>query len=238
MAQATPNYGYATGKTEKPIVDALVNKYSATSVCWPIVLSSGGSTIAYLFERNKKNTINSQHDIRPKSTSGVKEYYLDYSSKPRLIDPNAPFLLPLVASEFESSYEFILAQQSGYSTVDLDYVWCAGVVFKGFELTTFFKDFHSEAEAKRLVSMMNRRPSWQGVNGAHALYKIAAAAQDLNIQYYLVCANTTGGVGSALNTSGNVLYFPLTSEQIDRLSAGQAPTNATFCTFQHFLNQL
>lgn len=85
---------------------------------------------------------------------------------------------------------------------------------------------------------MNRRPSWSGPNGAHALLKVAAAAQDLNIEYYMVFANTIGKVGSALKTNGNVLYFPLTVDAVNFLSRGQVPPNAIFCSFQNFMNQL
>ncbi len=239
MAQATPSYGFATGKPEKPVVDALVNKYGHQSVVWPIALSDNTSTLAYIFERNRNNLINSQGDTRPKSTSGVSEYYLDYTAQPRLIVPNAQFLSNFILPQFNDSYSYILSpSNAGFSTVDLDYVWYNGNVFRGFELTTYWVDFSSEAEAKRLVSTMNRRPSWSGPNGAHALQKIAAAAQDLNIEYHMVFANTVGKVGSALKTNGNVLYFPLTANAVNLLSKGQVPPNAIFCSFQNFINQL
>src|SRR5690606_11917267 len=125
------------------------------------------------------------------------------------VNPPLPLFDAFLSRPFENSYAFIL-QQDSYSTVDLDYVWHTGDGFRGFELTTFWVPFTSEAEARRVVSMMNRRPSWAGPNGAHAMRKIALAAADLNVEYYLVCANTVGRVGSALNINGNVLLFPLT----------------------------
>ena len=236
MSQAAPSYPYATGKAEKPIVNALVAKYGANALTWPIALSqtATGATQAYLYERNATNQINAQGDIRPQSASGLPEHFLDYTSTPRLIAPPAGFLQPFVAPQFSSSYEYILQQQV-HSTVDLDYVWHSGNGFKGFELTTFWVEFTTEAEARRVVSMMNRRPSWRGPNGAHAMRKIADAAADLNVDYYLVCANTTGRVGTSLNTHGNVLLLPLTHASINALSNGHVPPNAVFCTFQQFL---
>ena len=238
MSQTTPNYPYATGTAEKPIIDALVEKYGTMALTWPIVLSgSTGETLAYLYERNAQNQINSQDDIRPKSQSNMRSYFINFASSPRVVVPPSEFLQPFLSSSFGNSYDYILQQQT-YSTVDLDYVWYTGAGFKGFELTTFWVSFTSEAEARRLVSMMNRRPSWAGPNGAHAMLKIALAARDLNVDYYLVCANTVGRVGSALNTNGNVLFFPLTSNAITVLSNGQVPANATFCTFRQFLSWL
>jgi len=239
MTQATPSYGFATGKPEKPIVDALVKKYGQQSVVWPIALSDNTSTLAYIFERNSHNLINAPADTRPHSNVGVGEFYLDYTARPRLVIPNDPFFSKFIRPQFNNSYDYILSPfNGGYSTVDLDYVWHNGKIFRGFELTTYWVEFSSEAEAKRLVSTMNRRPSWSGPNGAHALQKVAAAAQDLNIEYHMVFANTVGKVGSALKTNGNVLYFPLTAAAVDMLSQGQVPPNAIFCSFQTFMKQV
>ena len=238
MSQTAPNYPYATGTAEKPIVDKLVNKYGAAALTWPIVLSNTlEDTLAYLYECNAQNQINAQGDMRPKSRSNIPSYFIDYISSPRLIVPPIEFLQPFLLKSFGNSYAYILQQQN-YSTVDLDYVWHTGIGFKGFELTTFWVPFTTEAEARRVVSMMNRRPSWAGPNGAHAMVKIACAAQDLRVDYYLVCANTVGRVGSSLDTNGNVLFFPLTHTTVNSLSSGQVPSNATFCSFQKFLSWL
>lgn len=239
MVQTTPSYGFATVKPEKPIVDALVEKYGLQSVIWPVVLSDMKSTLAYIYERNKDNQINSQGDKRPTSKSGICESYVDYTCNSRVIFPNNSLLSQFIQPEFDCSYDYILSNMNtSYNTVDLDYVWHDGRVFRGFELTTFWADFSSETEARRLVSTMNRRPSWQGPEGAHALLKVAAAAQDLNIEYLMVFANTVGKVGSPLKTNGNVLYFSLTKTAVEYLSIGQIPPNATFCSFQSFINQL
>lgn len=155
MAQTTPNYPYATGTAEKPIIDALVQRYGDRSLSWPIVLSrSSGDTLAYYYERNAQNQINSVGDVRPESISGIKSYYLDYLASPRKITPPLPLFNAFLSSSFQNSYAFIL-QQENYSTVDLDYVWYTGDGFRGFELTTFWVPFTSESEARRVVSMMN-----------------------------------------------------------------------------------
>lgn len=72
--------------------------------------------------------------------------------------------------------------------------------------------------------MISRRPT-----AARALYKVLAAAEDLNINFNMVCANTTNGVGSPIDVNGNVLYFPLTERQVKRLQAGEKPESAVFC---------
>lgn len=239
MTQATPSYEFATGKPEKPIVDALVCKYGLQSVVWPIVLSDHTGTLAYIYERNQHNQINAPGDTRPQSHAGVGGFYLDYTTQPRLIEPPDAFFQPFMQLRFGSSYDYILSPlNGGCSTVDLDYVWHHGNGFRGFELTTYWKTFATEAEAKRLVATMHRRPSWGGPNGAHALLKVAAAAQDLRIDYHMVCANTVGNVGTALKTDGNVLHFPLTEAAVHSLSRGRVPHNAVFCTFAVFLGQL
>jgi len=238
MSQTTPNYPYATGTAEAPIIDMLVEKYGTKALTWPIVLSGpSGDTLAYYYERNAQNQINSKDDIRPASQSGIQTFFVDYMSNPRSATPPAKLFNPFLSASFDNSYDFIL-QQDTYSTVDLDYVWFTGTAFTGFELTTFWVPFSTEAEARRLVSMINRRPSWAGPNGAHAMIKIALAAMDLNVEYYFVCANTVGRVGSALNTKGNVLFFPLTSNSVAALANGRVPADATFCTFQQFLSRL
>ncbi len=99
-------------------------------------------------------------------------------------------------------------------------------------------DFFNYSRASELVSKMNRRPSWQGPNGAHALHKIVDSASDLGIDYYLVCVNTVSKVGSDLKTSGNVYFFQLDHDQIKLLTDGKPPKNAEFCSFNEFLDWL
>lgn len=235
-AQTVPTYGIATGKSEEPIVKELVLKYKLENIVWPIVLSQDSHTKTYLYERNSKNRINDIDDVRPVSKSGIPDTFLNYESKPRIISPHRDELEHLIDECHSCSYDYII--NSPYSTVDLDYVWNTEEGWKGFELTTFYVEFNTKDRAANLVSKINRRPSWQGPNGAHALYKVVEASEDLSIDYYMVCVNTVSKVGSNIRTNGNVFFFPLTRSQIDRLSSGRPPADAEFCSFDNFLEWL
>jgi len=235
-AQTVPTYGIATGKSEEPIVKELVIKYGLENIVWPIILSQDNSTKTYLYERNSKNRINNRDDVRPKSESHIPDTFIDYESTPRVIEPWRSELEHAIDECYSCSYDYIIS--SPYSTVDLDYVWTTSSGWKGFELTTFYVEFINKDRAANLVSKINRRPSWQGPNGAHALYKIVDSSEDLSIDYYMVCVNTISKVGSSIRTDGNVFYFPLTRTQIDRLSSGQPPIDAEFCSFDDFLEWL
>lgn len=236
-AQVVPTYSIAAGKTEAPIVNELAGKYGKENISWPIVLSEKDKVIAYLYERNFKNKVNSETGARPLSQAGLPNYSLDYTSSPRYVDQSVQFLNNFIDAKYSCSYDYIV--KSSFSTVDLDYVWKTEQGFKGFELTTFFMDFYSMERAAYLISTINRRPSWQGANGAQALHKIVDCADDLGIDYYLVCVNTVSKeVGSDLKTSGNVYFFRLNHDQIERLSNGLPPNGAHFCSFKEFLDWL
>lgn len=237
MAQANPTYGYVIGKSEKPIVDALINKYGFSNVTWPIVLIKNDKIIAYLYEKNEKNQINIEMDSRPGSKSHLLSYYLNFTKRPHASVPEAKFLEPFMREQYVCSYDYVI--ESPFSTVDLDYVWYNGSSYKGFELTTFYMDFYSHERARYLISQMRKRPSWQGPDGAHAFHKIVESAEDLGVDYYVVCANTVDKVvGSDLKTNGNVCLFSLTHEQVDLILSGKAPNNTVFMTFRNFLNWL
>jgi hypothetical protein len=124
MAQTRPGYSNATGKSEKPIIDALIKKYGFSNVTWPIVLIENDKTIAYLYEKNSKNMINLEMDSRPGSRAHLPAYYLDYMKSPRESLPQEPFFQPFLKPEYKCSYEYIV--NSPFSTVDLDYVWYNG----------------------------------------------------------------------------------------------------------------
>lgn len=236
MAQTSPSYSNATSKSEKPIIDALIKKYGFSNVTWPIVLIENDRTIAYLYEKNSKNNINLEMDSRPGSKAHLFSYYLNYMKIPRESLPQEPFLQQFLKPEYSCSYDYIV--NSPFSTVDLDYVWYNGSNYKGFELTTFWVDFSSHAKALDLISKMNRRPSWQGPNGAHAFHRIVDSASDLGVDYYLVCANTVSRVGSDLKTNGNVCVFQLTHRQVELIQNGYPPENSKFMTFTDFLKWL
>lgn len=238
MAQTNPSYLYATGKCEKPIIDALVQKYGASNISWPIVLLENDRTAAYLYEYNGKNQLNHLMDSRPGSRSKVPSYFLNYAGR-RWAEPAEPFLADFLRQPYSCSYDYILDPSSPYSSVDLDYVWYNGRNYKGFELTTFYVPFSSSEKALNLISKMNRRPSWKGENGARAFHRIIDSAEDLGVDYYIVCANTVSrSIGSELETNGNVCLFRLTHDQVNLLEKGKKPENSEFMTFQQFLDWL
>lgn len=237
MAQKKPSYPMATGNCEKPIVDKLYQKYGKSNVSWPIVLIKDEHTVAYLYEKNKKNTINLEMNSRPGSKSHLLSYYLNYTSSPRYYLPNDINLSALIKEEYTCSYDYIL-RSNNYYTVDLDYVWYTGTKFKGFELTTFWVEFSSLDIALSVISKMNRRKSWQGKNGAKAFHKIVDSAQDLGVDYYLVCANTVDEVGSMLKTDGNVCVIKMTHDNVVLLENGNKPNDVTFMSFAEFLEWL
>jgi hypothetical protein len=242
MAQTNPSYSSATGKSEKPIIDELIKKYGFSNVTWPIVLMENDKTIAYVYENNRKNTLNLEMDSRPGSKTHLLSYYLNYVKSPRELLPQEAFLQPFLKPGYSCSYDYILSlensENSNFKTVDLDYVWYNGSNYKGFEMTTFWVDFSSHARALELIKKMNRRPSWQGPDGAHAFHKIVDSASDLGVDYYLVCANTVSKVGSELKTNGNVCVFQLTHRQVDLIQNGYPPENSRFMTFADFLKWL
>lgn len=163
-AQTTATYSMAAGKSEEPIVKELESKYGSENISWPIVLGSEGETLAYLYERNERNLTNRVDDIRPISKSDIQSHFIDYTSTPHVQEPKAEYLAEIAEERYTCSYDFIPSSQ--YTTVDLDYVWNTGNGFRGFELTTFWVEFSTKEKALRLVSMMNRRPSWKGPGGA------------------------------------------------------------------------
>ena len=89
--------------------------------------------------------------------------------------------------------------------------------------------------AERLVSKINRRPSWKGIYGARSLRRIINDSDDLNIDIYMVCANTLKKVGSRLDSTGNCYVFKLSIDQINKLEKGLAPSNGIFCPFKKFI---
>ncbi len=237
--QLQPTYKNSINKIEKPIVEKLKSKYGNSKVLNIIVLSEENITKFYVYERNNINTINNYNDKRPYSIKKIQNVYLDYKSDPRLVLPNLEKFTPLIKTKYSSLSDYMLSSDNKkYITVDLDYVWYTGKSWKGFELTTFYVSFRNKSHAESLVSKMNRRPSWQGKSGAHAMRKILNSAKDLSINYFMVCINTLGRVGSRIKEDGNVYYFPLTDFNISTLESGKPPSNAIFSTYKEFLDFL
>ena len=235
-SQVNPTYPFATGKPEQPVLKELISKYKIPNILWPLILSRDGETQTYLYERNDQNRVNSLKDVRPVSSSDLSSYFIDYLASPRFVKPYHPVLARFVADKYDCSYDYITDPlNKRFSTVDMDYVWDRGNGFRGFEFTTFYMKFTSRSRAEALVRKINRRPSWKGPGGAAALRKIVEGAKDLNIDYYMVCANTMEGVGSPIRTSGNVYLFHLDDAQIDLLHRGNPPSDAKFLSFPKFL---
>lgn len=237
MTQGDAKYPEAVSKLEQPILNKLIEKYGYTNICWPIVLSYKNRTISYLYESNNKNSINKGGHVRPISKSGITNWFLDYTSEPKKYNPDDNELESLLDNKYNSNYEFVL-NNDDYRSVDLDYVWYNGQGFKGFELTTFYVEFNNKENALRLISNMNKRPSWQSEHGAIAFNVIVDAARDLSIEYYLICANTISKVGSELKTDGNVCLIRMTHSLIHELEQGKEPSNVMFMTFNELLEWL
>jgi len=239
--QNSPRYPHVTSAASSIIVNTLKSKYGAGNVVWPIVLIRDEKIIGYLYERNDRNTVNAERDRRPKSKAGRPSFFVDYTTTPRRVIPPASFLEPFIAPEYQSSYDYVTNSNSPYSTVDLDYVWWVqGSGWKGLELTTFSSKFYSRARAEELIRQLHKkRPTWQGPEGPRALRKIVEASDDLGIDLFFVCVNTVGkGVSNRYKTDGNVYWFPLTHDQIDRLVRGDLPVDANFDSFSAFLQWL
>jgi len=234
--QTDPKYSHVTSIANPVIVNALERKYGTENVIWPIVLIDGERIIGYLYERNDQNAVNAERDRRPISKAGLPSFFLDYTTMPRRIIPAASFLEPFMAPEYRCSYDYIT--NSPYSTVDLDYVWAQRSGWKGMELTTFWVEFVNRTRAEELIRKLHRRPSWQGPEGPHGLRKIVEASGDLGIDLFMACVNTVGRVSNQYKTDGNVYWFPLSHDQIDRLVARRLPADANFDSFSAFLQWL
>src|SRR5450830_661998 len=236
MAQVNPTYVNATSAPDPVILGALTRRYGSENVVWPIVLMKDNMTISYLYERTSKSAVNSRSDNRPISSSGVAQYYLHYLADPRVIVPSNPQLEPMISRRYGCSYEYVTGSQ--YVTVDIDYVWRKGGLWKGMEVTTFWSEFTTQARAEELVRTLNRRASWAGPEGAHALHSIVNAARDLAIDMHMVLINTIGKVGNSLKTDGNVYMVPLSHPQVDRLAERRTPSDGSFGPFGSFLDSL
>jgi hypothetical protein len=237
--QNKPKYPHVTSIANPVIVNALERKYGTKNVIWPIVLIEGERIIGYLYERNDQNAVNAERDHRPISKAGLPSFFLDYTTMPRRIIPAASFLEPFMAPEYRCSYDYITSSDNSlYSTVDLDYVWANGESWKGMELTTFKVEFVDREKAEKLIRKLHKRPSWQGPEGPHGLRKIVETSGDLGIDLFMACVNTVGGVSNQYKTDGNVYWFPLNLNQINRLVNGELPDNARFDSFSAFLQWL
>ena len=243
MIPNLPAYPDATREPPGFILQHLNQTYNAANVVWPTIVSvaATGQTVAYAYDRNGQNLINAQGDNRPNSRRGVPNAFLDYTANPRALPPGAPReLAQMINGRHRRIYDFMVDRNSnpGYTAADIDFVWSNGEQWRGMEFTTFFVEFANRAEAERVVSMMNRRPSWQGNEGPVAVRNIITAGADLGLNLVMVCVNTIGRASTQYRIGGNAYWFPLNMDQLRRLRNGQVPVNASFGTVQDMLNSL
>ena len=235
MPQAIPSYINSIGKIETDISINLSRKYGYKNIlniiCFGKIINN--RTAFYILE---KNEINVGFKNLPKSKKNIPFVFLDLKSGTRKLYPNYKELQFLIDDEYKSLMEFTLSKKNNdYYTIDIDYVFKGLNSWKGFEFTTFYMPFKNKYEAERLISKINRRPSWKSIHGARSLKRIVNDCEDLDIDLYMVCANTLGKVGSKLNLAGNCYIFKLSIDQINNLEKGKPPTNGILCPFKEFI---
>lgn len=236
MVQTRPSYYYSIGKIEHEIINLLRNNPKIKDILNILVLIKDDKTISYILE---KNILNINSKITPNSNSNILFHYLDLSSNTKQIDPENNELKFLLDNKYQKLSDFILSNNNiNYFSIDIDYAFNTTHGWVGFEFTTFFMPFINKQEAERLIIKINRRPSWKGQYGSIALKRIVDSAHDLNIDMYMVCANTMKRIGSKLKTDGNCYLFKLNHDQIKRLEQGLVPNDAVFCRFNEFPNKI
>lgn len=237
MAQKPPKYPHMASCANPIIQGHLRGKYGNDHVCWPIVWFKNDNILFYTFELIDYCDTNSLYGKRPVSLTSKGCHFVSYTDKPRIINPPEPLLIPSIGNKYDCSYDYIT--KSEYRTVDLDYVWEKKNKWTALEFTTWWVPFTSQKEAERLVSTLNRRPTWQSAHGASAMLKQIEAANDLAVsRFIMACVNTRGKVDNDIKTEGNAYWFDLDPDQVKRLSLGQLPQNTNFGSFQDFLKAL
>ena len=221
MAQNPPKYPHMASCANPIIQGYLRKKYGTKNLCWAIVWLKEDDIAFYTFELNKNCDTNSLKGNRP--TGSTNNYFVSYIDNPRLISQHTVLLVPSINKDYECSYDYITKSgQEDYVTVDIDYVWENNIEWRALELTTWYKPFFDRNEAERLISMMNRRPSWNSIYGATALLKQIEAAKNLGIEKYIMaCVNVKKGVSNDIIEDGNAYWFELTAIQVSRLSKCQ-----------------
>jgi len=235
--QMNPNYPYMTSGVNNIFTEPLIERYGLNNVIWPIVLIRNNNIHSYLYEVNGQCNINAQTDNRPLSQAGLVNFYADYTVDPRSIIPSLDELNELISDNYNTSYQAVIKSEN-FNSVDLDYAWKIGERWKAMEFTTLWMPLKNKQEAERLIKMFVRRPSWRGPNGPHGIRSLINASADLQINYWMVCANSVVGVSNELVTGGNAFWFPLNHENINRIMGGHAPANSEFGTFEDLISWL
>lgn len=232
--QTKPSYPSQIGKIEHEVLKILNKNYIKENIGNVICLfrKDVSDPIAYIIEENE---LNLNYKNFPQSAKRIPFLEINLSSSTKKIKP-ALGSIPLdKIKKYSSLSGFILSNENTeFISIDIDYIFKTNKGWKGFEFTTFYMPFKSKEVAERLISKMNRRPSWRGPNGARALRNILTCSQDLKVDLFLVAANTVGRVGSKIDIDGNCYVFKLSDQQIDNLENGKPPINGNFGKFKDF----
>lgn len=225
----------AINKQDHLIINTLRTKYNG-EVLWPIIISKlNTDSKRYIYEFSHRHAYN-QIDIvdKPLSNSNIPNLFIDYVNKELLGPINENWKSKFL--ECEDTYNFIQQHDEGnnFRTVDVDYLWKAAGQWKAIELTTFFVSFKAIDVARKVIQKMNRRPTWQGANGMIAWRSIIDFANDINANIYVVCMSSASSTDTTIIPGSNAYIFPLTSENLDRISKGEIPENDVFLSFSEF----
>ena len=241
MPAPTPTYHLASQKQPTFIIEALTAKYGSQSVIWPQIVSNQETKkiVSYVYERSYASSINAETDDRPVSHNAIPNRYLDYTRQNRLQEPKSSSQFDQASKrQFSTLHQYMCSPDHSLTAVDIDIVWLRNNQWRGIEVTGFYIPFRDLRITKHLVSKTNNRPTWQGPNGAIALYKQIEAAEDLGIRLSMVYLNTIGQQRGRYDQNGNAYAFRLTKENVLHLEEGIAPTNAWFGTVQELLTFL
>lgn len=225
----------AVNRQDLTIINELQSKYNK-NILWPILISDiNTGSRKYIYEYSYRHNYN-QIDIpvKPISSLGIENLYIDYVNKSFIGDISDDWKNKFL--ECDDTYQFIQQHDNGNSfrTVDVDYLWNCDGQWKALESTTFFVRFTDINVARNLIRTMNRRPSWQGANGMIAWQSIIEYAHDINANLYVVCMNSVSRKNTAIIQNSNAYIFPLTYENLERISRGEIPQNDLFLSFSQF----
>lgn len=233
--QTKPTYGQYIGAGDEKVLMPLLDKYS--KVLNPIVMTNiVDNNQVYMYEESVDAIT---LDSLPESRLGNVSALLNFDNKSFECSDETNFPMSEIMS-YDQTYDFIQNSSVAidYRTVDIDYLWERLSGWKMIETTTFFVDFDDIATARRIVATMNRRPSWQGTTGAYAWKILTVFAHDINAEAYVVCMNSKSKWDYSIKDESNAYVFPLTIENIDRISSGRCPLNDRLINYQSFIEWL
>ena len=240
-----PRVKYAAAAKPPPRIfrTPLSEKHGKENVIWPQIVSikETGETIAYVYDRNRSNRTNYREDRRPVSAAGIPQIFLDYDRPDRELDPGTPpEFKQMIEPRFSRLHHFMTypGLQHPYTAADIDIVWFDGTKWKGLEISGYYKPFTDLKETERLVRYARRRGTWRGPRGPVAMRSMIRAAEDLGIELDMAFLNTEGKDTGIYVEDGNAYWFQLTLEQVELLSTGYIPRNATFGPVANLIKSL